>query len=240
MTTKAASQRRGESSRRTLGSGARPLAARGEHAPAARAARARPDEAPRERARAGARRRASRRRAGTGSSRRPRSSARLDVAADVEPVREAPADELGDQREQRERESRENSAGASEPAACAQQCASSNVNRPSHRRATELAEQRQLPARLGRALEAEQQDALPLAEAELAVGERDLLGARAEQQAQEPLALALLLGNQPRQQLLEVGEEARSRAPGPVRARRRRAARGTRSRSRSPRPGAPA
>src|SRR6476620_3352798 len=58
-------------------------------------------------------------------------------------------------------------------------------------------------------VEPEQQDPLPLAEAEVAGGERDLLAAWAEQDAEQPLALALVLRHQPGEQLLEVGEEAR-------------------------------
>ena len=52
-----------------------------------------------------------------------------------------------------------------------------------------LAEQRQRVVRAGVAVEAEEQHALPLAEAQPAVGERDLLGARAEQRDDETLAL---------------------------------------------------
>ena len=56
--------------------------------------------------------------------------------------------------------------------------------------------------------EAEEQDALPPAEREPAVRERDLLGARAEQREEQPLAVALGSRHEPVEHLLDVGEEA--------------------------------
>ena len=131
------------------------------------------------------------------------------MAADVEPVREAAAGELRDEREQRKRESRRDALVPPGPVH-AHSVPNPTLPVQTGNRQDRLwfsTEKRQVPAWLGRALEAEQEDALPLPEAELAVGEGDLLGARAEQQAQQPLALALVLGHEPREQLLEVGEE---------------------------------
>src|ERR1041385_5684074 len=70
-----------------------------------------------------------------------------------------------------------------------------------------LAQKGQVPAWPRRAVEAEQQDPLPLAQAELAGGERDLLGARTEEHAELPLAVTQVLRNEPREQLLQVVEE---------------------------------
>src|SRR5512133_2784875 len=84
-------------------------------------------------------------------------------------------------------------------------CASDGTPSP---KGTDLAQDCQVPARLGRAVEAEQQDALPLAEAERAVAKRNLLAVRAEQQAEEPLPLGLVLRHEAGEQVLEIGEEA--------------------------------
>ena len=48
---------------------------------------------------------------------------------------------------------------------------------------------------------------MPLPETELAVRERDLLRARAEEEAEHALTLALVLWNEPLEQLLQVAEE---------------------------------
>src|SRR3954453_17551089 len=72
-----------------------------------------------------------------------------------------------------------------------------------------LADDGEAPVEPRRLAEAEQQDSLPLAELEPPGGERDLLRARAEQEQEQPLALARVERDDPRQQLLDVAEEAR-------------------------------
>src|SRR5919199_4522181 len=69
------------------------------------------------------------------------------------------------------------------------------------------AERRQRPAAGRRAVEAEQEHALPPSEAQLRVPERDLLRAWAEQQPNEPFALRNLRRDEPLEQVLEVLEE---------------------------------
>src|SRR3954466_11631112 len=71
----------------------------------------------------------------------------------------------------------------------------------------DLAEDGQVPARARRAVEAQRQEPLPRAETQLAVAERNLLAARAEQAAEQALPLALVLGNQAGEQALEIREE---------------------------------
>ena len=210
MVRNASTQRRGERSSRRRGSGAGVLADGGEHAPSRPRGGVRADEAPgeaREQQRDAELHRGEQERVVLGA----RVARRADVPADVEPVREAAAGQLGDQREQREGQSGREAlvpprtlhelsvptSGVefkrlpSKPLGPGKRPDGAEI--PRAFLATLLAEQRQVPARLGRAVEAEQQDPLPLAEAELAGRERDLLAARAEQHAEQPLALALVL-----------------------------------------------
>ena len=84
-------------------------------------------------------------------------------SAHVEPVRQASANELGDEREQREGQRREDPVVPPGPlhAISVPQAARANKR-------VELPEQGQRPARLVRRLEVDEQNALPAADAELA------------------------------------------------------------------------
>src|SRR5579871_6676447 len=75
--------------------------------------------------------------------------------------------------------------------------------------ASRLAEQRERPLGTVLCVEREQQDALPLAEAEGAVGDRDLLRARAEEEREQLLPPRLARRDDPLEQRLEILEESR-------------------------------
>jgi hypothetical protein len=72
-----------------------------------------------------------------------------------------------------------------------------------------LAEQRERPLGTVLRVEREQQDPLPLAEAQCAVGNRDLLRARAEEEREQLLSAALARRDDALEQRFEILEETR-------------------------------
>src|SRR5712692_5506168 len=74
-------------------------------------------------------------------------------------------------------------------------------------RSAQTADERQSPVVGALVLEADEKDALPLAEAEAAVPVRNLLGPRAEQQLNEAYSPLRLERHEPLEQALEVEEE---------------------------------
>ena len=180
-------------------------------------------------------RRSSRPRAGSGSSRRPRSRARRRAGRGR---RDGSGCGRRARRRARAGRTREPSRGADVGAPVAWPDTTRAVHpaaeaAPQARAgASASAEEGERVAGARLAVEAEEQDALPLAETEPAGLERDLLGARAEQGEHDPLARRGRAGDEALEKRLDVAEEAGLALADPdERARRRRRSR-TRCRAR--------